>query len=253
MRYPKDHRIFSPYLATQKIPPPSFNWEWFKHIGIISTLLGIMSWILGACFTVGYWEAAGYPGPLIPMSIQMTALNGFISTFKTWQAIPLLIAAISLYWLLTCIVLYIIVPTKGLDRLAKSDRFKRFVRANATQVFAGLWAFAASALLALIIAPLSYLSSDAVAKGKAFFTSNTCALRAGHQPLTTIKLNDSTNLAGLILDRSEKQLVLMDKTSLYIVNTGDKNALVATTALPAMTCPNDKQASTPVMPKPNKP
>lgn len=211
--------------------------HWSSFLPIIITVLGVGAWIAGEAFYMGYWSAAGIPA-ITSMSLQQTAFAGFAAAYYNWAWLPLAIGLCALY----LAILAVDFKSRGPLKIKWLIKLKQWWNEN-IEIDKRLGKLVSSLLIAailffiLILAPLTIWVVKAIGDGKDLFQKQACAIRVAKTLPSVIKLADGTTISGKVLDRSEKAIVFLSRTMIYVITiNGEKNNLLDSTDLQHVKC-----------------
>ncbi|OCS43881.1 hypothetical protein [Ralstonia pickettii] len=212
----------------------------FKLVALLMTLTGVVAWVAGEAYMLGYWGAAHYPRNLSAMSLQSLALLGFYGAYRCWLWG---IGAAALSGAL--IVLTAVRKKKAkrepnwLRRIAISIRrwwTENFEVDGSSAVPGVLLLGTAFCYYAILISPAVLWIFGAYHQGQQLLEKQACQTRAG-TALTSMTLADGSMLWGNVIERSDKLIALLTKDALVMVADGDKGArLVESTSLANIEC-----------------
>lgn len=211
--------------------------HWGSFLPTIITVLGVGAWIAGEAFYMGYWSAAGIPA-ITSMSLQQTAFAGFAAAYYNWAWLPLVIGLCALYFA----ILAVDFKSRGTLKIQWLTKLKNWWSEN-IEIDKKLGKLVSSLLIAailffiLILAPLTVWVVKAMGQGKEAFQRQACSIRAAKTLPSAVTLADGTTIGGKVLDRSEKALVFLNRTTIYVITVdGEKNKLLDSTDIQHVKC-----------------
>ncbi|AUH52906.1 hypothetical protein CXB49_19990 [Chromobacterium sp. ATCC 53434] len=198
------------------------------------TLLGIFAWIAGSCYRYGFWSQVGNGGPISSISLQETALYGFISPYKIWLWAVLAISVFSIF------IAALGIGIKRKERQPKNSAIriwleKRFSYDKSFFILSMIVFTVACFIYSYLIFPIGLWVVGSYSTGKDNFLKSACHAKLESRYATTITLDNGKTINGWLLDRSDKFLMLADGGHVYTVAIGEKVRLMDTTAL-ALDC-----------------
>ena len=203
-------------------------------------LIGIAAWIAGFSYDSGYWGVLGWDS-LSRYSLQETALNGFMGPLVEWLYAGLLAVFFAAYiFLLEFLSSFPVKKNRTEPAWVKKMRnwlqgrkkFDPQVKiVCVTLLLGGL------GLIALVVLPTAGWVTVAYSKGQEHMKDEICQVRNSSVLPTKVNVGDEKYLFGRILLRSEKFIVLMDKTTIQVIATGDKSRVVDSTDVTSIACP----------------
>lgn len=223
------------------VSPPKVTQEKtdiLKWLLFFISSLGILAWIAGAAYQAGYWGVVGLDGPLIPRSLQATALMGFIGSLTSWIYAPMVLLVLSV------LILFLGIGLRRKENkndtqvwLVKTRDWLsgRFSYDQSLGVF-GLTGMAFSyGFLILLEIPLVVWSMSAYHQGEKLFKEDACEIRNGIKLGSRIKLAEGNSIEGRILDRSDKFVVISNGWAIYSVAL-DSQILAYSIDIPTIEC-----------------
>ncbi|NMV41826.1 hypothetical protein [Ralstonia insidiosa] len=214
----------------------------FKIVALMMTLTGIVAWVAGEAYMLGYWGAAHYPRNLSAMSLQSLALLGFYGAYKCWMW------GIGAAALCGALIVLTSIRKKNKTehepnwprRIASSIRTwwsKNFELDRSSAVPGVLLLGTAFCYYAILISPAVLWILGSHYQGKSLFETQACQVRAGAAP-TSITLADGSTLKGNVIERSDKLIALLTKDAVVMVADGEKGGrAVESTSLTNISCP----------------
>lgn len=207
-----------------------------KVFGVAITFLGVCAWIAGKAFFSGYWTAVGNGGPLSSSTIQEVAFFGFAAAIRIWFYAIFVIACFgALAWFFGI----------GLNRKNKkpSDKLirvrtwfsERFSYDQDNKYISIFIIWVAAVLYSFVVFPLAGWVNSASDAGRERFDEIACHRLKGNDFPTGISMSEGGQLQGWVLDRSEKFMMLVDRSFVYTISLGEKVRVVEKTAL-KLTC-----------------
>ena len=213
----------------------------FKLVALLMTLTGIVAWVAGEAYTLGYWEAAHYPRGIAALSLQSLALRGFYGAYKCWTLGALVIAGYGVLGLIPAIRLKRSTPRNQgwLTRVAQ--RCRRWLAArfefDAPYAVTGVLLLGTAIFYyGVIVSPALVWVFGAYQQGRELMEKQACQARAGATP-TSINLADGTTLHGHVIERSDKLIALLTKDAVVMVTDSEKGGrVVESTSLANIKC-----------------
>lgn len=205
------------------------------------TLTGIVAWVAGEAYMLGYWGAAHYPRGLSSMSLQSLALLGFYGAYRCWMWG---IGAMALSGLLALVT--------SIRRKNAAHRKPGWARRTANKLSAWwhenfeldsssampgvLLLGTAFSYYAVLISPAVLWIVGSNYQGKALLETQACQTRAG-AAATSIVLADGSTLKGNVIERSDKLKAVLTADAVVMVTDGEKGArVVESTSLANIKC-----------------
>ncbi|CAJ0867685.1 hypothetical protein R20233_01435 [Ralstonia sp. LMG 32965] len=213
----------------------------FKIVALLMTLTGIVAWVAGEAYTLGYWEAAHYPRGVAELSLQSLALRGFYGAYKCWTLGVLVVAGYGVLGLIPAVRVKRATPRKQgwLTRAAQRCRHwlvARFEFDAPYAVTGVLLLGTAIFYYGVIISPALVWVFGAYQQGRELLEKQACQARAGATP-TSINLADGTTLHGHVIERSDKLIALLTKDAVVMVTDSEKGGhVVESTSLASISC-----------------
>lgn len=213
----------------------------FKLVALFMTLTGIVAWVAGEAYMLGYWGAAHYPRNLTAMSLQSLALLGFYGAYRCWMW------GIGAAVLCGALIVLTAIRRKnkakrepsGLRRIATRIRnwwSENFELDRTSAVPGVLLLGTAFCYYAILISPAVLWIVGSHYQGRSLFETQACQVRAGAAP-TSITLADGSTLKGHVIERSEKLIALLTKDAVVMVADGEKGGrVVESTLLASLPC-----------------
>ena len=241
LRITRNVQHYSPIKVEFKKPLKSeiVNFELLKWLGLLVPLLGTQAWIAGAAFEAGYWGVVGLDGPIVPKTLQQTALIGFIGAFPTWAGAVMVIAMFGA-------ILGISTISVKRNNSKEDPRIIQKIKAWVSRSFfindkkIGLTSvviiFGAIAFFTFLLLPMAFWSLYAHQYGKNFFNQQMCSVQRGAYVRTTAQIAGGDTFQGLLIDRSDKFTVILGKSSIHVLTAGDISKLQYTIKLPNASC-----------------
>ena len=214
----------------------------FKIVALLMTLTGIVAWVAGEAYTLGYWEAAHYPRGIAELSLQSLALRGFYGAYKCWTLGVLVVAGYGVLGLIPAVRVKRAAPRKQgwLTRAAQRCRHwlvARFEFDAPYAVTGGLLLGTAIFYYGVIISPALVWVFGAYQQGRELLEKQACQTRAG-AARTILGLADGSVLKGNVIERSDKLKAVLTADAVVMVADGDKGArVVESTSLADIKCP----------------
>ena len=180
--------------------------DWMKFSSVLISLLGVLSWIAGYAFELGFWRAAGWPGPLLSPPVPVVTLNGFIYAFHSW-----LLAMLSLPLLAV-----------GLLILRRVSQRKAVIEAAPVSQKARLQSLPLALLcfgLGLLL-PLSLWVVGAMEQGKDYFSQLSDNLGEHQQLPSRFSLASGGEIRGRILAQTERSVILLTPCGVTMLALG---------------------------------
>lgn len=213
----------------------------FKLLALFMTLTGIVAWVAGEAYMLGYWGAAHYPRNLSAMSLQSLALLGFYGAYRCWM------------WGIGAAVLCgALIVLTAIRRKNKAKREPNWLRRMATRI-RNWWSEnfeldrtsavpgvlllgTAFCYYAILISPAVLWIVGSHYQGQSLFETQACQVRAGAAP-TSITLADGSTLKGHVIERNDKLIALLTKDAVVMVADGEKGGrIVESTSLASIKC-----------------
>lgn len=204
-------------------PPQTESIDYVKWITLSTSLYGIVAWLAGEAFVMGYWERSGLTDRVSTLTLQRTALLGFLAAFKN-------------YFLFGGIVL---LTTIGLSFIFSG--FKNWVQKNLDRfiprsILIGLVFFAINLYGGLWIL-------SAYGSGRAQMEQRICEANDQAKLTATAFLANGKLVSGVLLDSSDRFSVILNPDYINVIFIGERPELVYTVKTPVVTCamqPNTK-------------
>lgn len=213
-----------------------------KGLPILITLIGIYAWIGGQAYLAGYWNAFGWDGPIVKLSLPETAFFGFSRTLSNWVGAVAFLLALGVYGLLmelwTSRGVIEQLPRRP-SRLESWIRQGKPIDATTKAVFAGS-VLAGLFLGAMVLGPLTAWVNSAIAEGKSDAREIVCHTRRTAVLPSTLILSDKSTLTGRFLERSDKLSVVIDRSNIYVVSAGDNPKILDKTNVGNFVCPDTR-------------
>lgn len=213
----------------------------FKIVALLMTLTGIVAWVAGEAYTLGYWEAAHYPRGIAELSLQSLALRGFYGAYKCWTLGALVLAGYGVLGLIPAIRLKRTTPRKQgwLTRTAQRCRHwltARFEFDAPYAVTGVLLLGTAIFYYGVIISPALVWVFGAYQQGRELLEKQACQTRAG-AARTSLVLADGSVLKGNVIERSDKLMAVLTADAVVMVADGEEGArVVEKTSLASIRC-----------------
>lgn len=216
----------------------------FKLVALFMTLTGIVAWVAGEAYMLGYWGTAHYPRNLSAMSLQSLALLGFYGAYRCWMW------GIGATVLCGALIVLTAIRKKDkakqepnwLRRMASSIRSwwtENFELDRTSAVPGVLLLGTAFCYYAILISPAVLWILGSHYQGQSLFETQACQVRAGAAP-TSITLADGSTLRGQVIERNDKLIALLMKDAVVMVADGEKGGRVAeSTSLMSIKCPSN--------------
>lgn len=226
-----------------EVPPSKWpaSLDPFKLVALFMTLTGIVAWVAGEAYTLGYWEAAHYPRGIGELSLQSLALRGFYGAYKCWTLGVLVLAGYGVLGLIPAIRVKRTTPRKQGWLTRSVQRCRQWLAArfefDAPYAVTGVLLLGTAIFYyGVIISPALVWVVGAYQQGRGLLEKQACQARAGATP-TSINLADGTPLHGHVIERSDKLIALLTKDSVVMVADGEKGGRVAeSTSLASVKC-----------------
>lgn len=229
--------------AIHSAPPAVSRIEWAVWIGASTTVFGVTAWCAGEAYASGYWGAVGLTTGAAQYSIQELTFLGFVGSFQNWLWLLFSYALTGLYILfLEFLSTFKKKPARpsGKFRLWLQNKAARFERQGRIDPhikrICGVVLLASIGLGAFVVAPLGVWISAAEADGHQLMVRQICQARAAVKMPTNVLLSDGKKLSGRFLARNDKTGMLLDRTSLYGIQFGEKSVLQDVTDVTMVTC-----------------
>jgi hypothetical protein len=215
-----------------------------KGLPILITLIGIYAWIGGQAYLLGYWNAFGWDGPIVKLSLPETAFFGFSRTLSNWLGAVAFLLALGVYGLLmelwTSRGVVEQLPRRP-SRVESWIRQGKPIDATAKAVFGGS-VLAGLFLGAMVLGPLTVWVNSAIAEGKRDAREVVCHTRKTAVFPSSLILSDKSVLIGRFLERSEKFSVVIDGNYVYVVSAGENPKILDKTSVGNFACRDAKIA-----------
>ncbi|WP_454845308.1 hypothetical protein [Ralstonia thomasii] len=214
----------------------------FKLVALFMTLTGIVAWVAGEAYMLGYWGAAHYPRNLSTMSLQSLALLGFYGAYRCWMW------GIGAAVLCGALIVLTAIRRKNkakrepswLPRMTTSIRnwwSENFELDRTSAVPGVLLLGTAFCYYAILISPAVLWILGSHYQGQSLFETQACQARTGAAP-TSISLADGSTLKGHVIERNDRLIALLTKDAVVIVADGEKGGRgVESTSLGDIKCP----------------
>ncbi len=230
--------------SPREVPPSKWptSLDPFKLVALFMTLTGIVAWVAGEAYMLGYWGAAHYPRNLSAMSLQSLALLGFYGAYRCWMW------GIGAAVLCGALIVLTAIRRKNrakrepnwLRRMANSIRnwwSANFELDRTSAVPGVLLLGTAFCYYAILISPAVLWILGSHYQGQSLFETQACQVRSGAAP-TSITLADGSTLKGHVIERNEKLIALLTKDAVVMVTDGEKGArVIESTSLADIKCP----------------
>ncbi|MFZ6731196.1 hypothetical protein ACO0LG_04650 [Undibacterium sp. Ji42W] len=205
--------------------------DFLKWATLIISLVAAGSWMTGSSFLAGYWNVAGWNGPITPLSFQQVAYFGFMGPLQNWFYGLLILLGFAVYMILLSIRLNrdSRPPPNWLFTsvtwIVKNFRLDASTAKPAAMAVAGIFSFTF-----FIFIPVVMWFYAAHIVGEKQFRDEICMARTKKIFPTSLKLFDGTTITGEFLERSEKVSVLLNNQAIYVATVGEKPQLLDTTS-----------------------
>jgi hypothetical protein len=222
--------------------------KWFgpdplKWATLVVSLIGIVAWTGGTAYFEGYWSTVGWGTPIVSKSIQETAYAGFTGTIINWISAAFGILCLGTYIALLEFLGKLPVP-QFLNRQRTQSEPWRIVKwlssgkkfdPTMTRVIA-LMIVSGLGLAVVFVLPGFLWCYGAYWQGKAQINKAICEARVAKVFHSTIMLTEGGKMSGIIIDRSDKVTILLDRSAVHVIATGEKSVLLDTTSVEHITC-----------------
>ncbi len=215
--------------------------DFLKWATLVLSLIVAGSWMTGSSFLAGYWNVAGWNGPITPLSFQQVAYFGFLGPLQNWFYGLLVLFGFAVYVILISFRLNRgnSSPPKWLISVVtwvvKNIRLDASTAKPAAVAAAAIFSFAFFGLF-----PISIWFYAAHLTGEYQLRNEICKARTKKNFPTSLKLFDGTTIIGEFLERSEKVSVLLNSQAIYVVTVGEKPQLLDTTSVLDTQCNKPK-------------
>jgi len=217
--------------------------EWAVWIGASTTVFSVAAWWAGEAYASGYWGAVGLPPGTAQYSLQELTFLGFVGSYQNCLWLLFFYPLTGLYILfLEFLSTFKKKPARPPGKLRswlqkRAARFERHGQIDPhIKRICGVVLLASVGLGAFVVAPLGVWILAAQADGHNLMVKQICQVRAAPIMPTNVLLADGKKLSGKFLARNEKTGVLLDRTSLYGVQFGEKSLLQDVTDVTVVNC-----------------
>lgn len=217
--------------------PASIKLDPFKLIGLLISLIGIGAWIAGESYNAGRWSAAKDIGPIMQPTLQQTAFIGFIGPVMNWMIAAMVIVILGMLVGLASIQTRTTRKPPKIAVAVGSFFQARFTVDGAVAEFGQIMMSLGFCFVVFVIVPLVLWVYFAYLEGAKSFQRNACEARYSKTFPSTVRLADGTKVTGRIIDQSDKENILLDQNSIYLVALGEKAQILSTTSVADVTCP----------------